>query len=195
MIELIREIIPSLQHRKLGGKTTVRVLLSEASIRPIGDPLYVIDGIMTKNTDYFLSMNPSDILTLKIVKDISKLRRFGAMGKNGMVLVQTKKLDLQKLKSGSTTLPVTGLSRPVNFKAQSHANDTNEGIRLPDFRSTVYWNPSVKTITAGKASFSFYTTDDTGPLIIKILGMTADGRPFNAFTKVQVNFNSGTSQK
>ena len=193
MIELIREIIPSLQHRKLGGKTTVRVLLSEASIRPIGDPLYVIDGIMTKNTDYFLSMNPSDILTLKIVKDISKLRRFGAMGKNGMVLVQTKKLDLQK--SGSTTLPVTGLSRPVNFKAQSHANDTNEGIRLPDFRSTVYWNPSVKTITAGKASFSFYTTDDTGPLIIKILGMTADGRPFNAFTKVQVNFSSGTSQK
>ena len=193
MIELIREIIPSLQHRKLGGKTTVRVLLSEASIRPIGDPLYVIDGIMTKNTDYFLSMNPSDILTLKIVKDISKLRRFGAMGKNGMVLIQTKKLDLQKLKSGSTTLPVTGLSRPVDFRPLDHSNDA--GNKLPDFRSTLYWAPTVKTAATGKANFSFYASDDTGPLVIKVLGMTADGRPFNASTRINVSFDSGQGRK
>ena len=193
MIELIREIIPSLQHRKLGGKTTVRVLLSEASIRPIGDPLYVIDGIMTKNTDYFLSMNPSDILTLKIVKDISKLRRFGAMGKNGMVLIQTKKLDLQKLKSGSTTLPVTGLSKPVDFRPLDHSNDA--GNKLPDFRSTLYWAPTVKTAATGKANFSFYASDDTGPLVIKVLGMTADGRPFNASTRINVSFDSGQGRK
>ncbi len=192
MVELIREIVPSLQHRKLGGKTTVRVLLSEASIRPTGDPLYVIDGIMTKNTEYFLSMSPSDILTLKIVKDISKLRRFGAMGKNGMVLVQTKKLDLQKLKSGSTTLAVTGLNRALDFKAQNQSKSTS---RLPDFRSTIYWAPSIRTALTGKANFSFYTSDESGPLVIKVVGITTDGRPFNAITKVKVDFKTRTDQK
>ncbi|MBY0435171.1 MAG: hypothetical protein K2U26_13770, partial [Cyclobacteriaceae bacterium] len=186
MIELIREVVPSLQHRRLGGKTTVRVLISEVSMPATGDPLYIIDGIMTKNTDFFLSLAPADILTIKIVKDVNKLRRFGAMGRNGMVLVQTKKLDLKKLRESSTTLPVYGLSKPVEFKAPDYS--TNSRTRVPDFRSTLFWSPMVKVDASGSVSFSFFSSDDAGPVVISVCGMTADGRPFNTSTTVNVNF-------
>lgn len=188
MEDVIREVIPSLQYRKIGGKPAIRVLLSEVNINPHqGDPLYIIDGIMTKNTDYFLKMKPQDIITVKIVKDVNKLSRFGALGKNGMVLIQTKKTD-EKLKEQSALLPVEGLSKPLHFTLPAHAQKENE--RIPDFRSTLYWNPQVKTNTEGKASLNFYLSDNTGTLLIKLEGMTAEGKPISKTSEIEVVFNS-----
>ena len=186
MEELIREVIPSLLHRKVSGKSIVRVMLSDASVITTGDPLYVIDGVMTKNTTYFLSLKPSEILSVKIVKDINKLQRFGAMGKNGIVLVQTKKPDSKKLTALSNIIMVEGLSKPLEFRSPDYSVKSN--TRIPDFRSTLYWNTSLKTDARGKVLFSFYASDDSGPLEIRIEGITPKGNPFSKESKVEVIF-------
>ena len=186
MEELIREVIPSLLHRKVGGKSMVRVLLSEASVIPTGDPLFIINGVMTKNTTYFLNLKPADVLTVKIIKDINKLLRFGAMGKNGIVLIQTKKSDIVNLTNLSNVLPVEGLSKSIEFRSPDHSLKSN--ARIPDFRSTLYWNPSLKTDATGKAVFNFYASDDSGPLVIKLQGVTSDGKPFSKESEVTVVF-------
>lgn len=188
MEDVIREVIPSLNYRKIGGKPAIRVLLSVPNINPHqSDPLYVIDGVMTKNTDYFLSLKPLDIVTVKIVKDVNKLSRFGTLGKNGMVLIQTKKTD-SKLKELSALLPVEGLSKPLHFSTTTHAQKGDE--RKPDFRSTLYWNPLVKTNSEGKAAVTFYLSDDTGTVRIKLEGMTANGQPFSKEAEIEVVFNA-----
>ncbi|MBS1542819.1 MAG: hypothetical protein JST14_04255, partial [Bacteroidetes bacterium] len=69
MEETIREIIPYLRHRKHKGVSVVRVVYSDHDNYTTGDPLYIIDGIITTRTDFFLSLKPSDILTIKIVTD------------------------------------------------------------------------------------------------------------------------------
>ena len=89
--------------------------------------------------------------------------------------------------------PAHGMGRLVDFKMIDHSS--RSGQRNPDFRSTLLWAPSVKTDASGRAGFSFYASDDTGTIAVKILGMTSDGRPFNATANLQVVFHPGSDQK
>lgn len=186
MVETIREIIPLLKHRIVKGRSIVRAYIDIDNYVPTGDPLYIIDGVMTRDTEFFLSLNPDDVLTIKVVSNHEKLRALGDLGKNGAVIVHTKKIDQVELRASSTTLPVNGLNRPISFQAVDHSSSS----RTPDFRSTIYWNPSITVPAEGGSSFTFYASDDTGPLYITVRGLTADGRWFNARTKCLVKFDS-----
>jgi hypothetical protein len=186
MEELIREVVPSLLHRKLKGKAIVRVVLPDGAI-PNEGPLFIIDGIMTKNTDYFLQLKPADVISVKVVRTISKLNRFGTMGRNGIVLVHTKGIDHKKLKSENTLISVKGLNKAIPFHVPSHSASTDQ--RVPDFRSTLYWNPSVITNARGEGVISFSASDDAGNFLIRVQGITSDGRPFSQLDSLQVVFN------
>jgi len=184
MAELIKEIIPALQHRKSNGKDIVLVSLFESmSELATGDPLYVIDGVATKNTEFFLSLKPADLLTVKIIFNPSKLLRFGLLGKNGIVMVQTKNGDVREPLDDPSKIMV-GLNKPVDFKKVDHSIAPN--LHKPDFRSTLYWNPMIKTDSNGKASVEFFCSDDIGPFQIRLDGFVNGGRPFSAAEPVEV---------
>jgi len=188
MEEMIREILPFVQHRKRGDKVTVRLILIEGTLNsiPLSEPLYIIDGVMSKNTDLFLSLKPSEILTVKVVRDKTKLSRLGAIGKNGVIFVQTKNAIGEKVMANGKLLTIEGLSKPVDFKLNDYAKNSNK--RIPDFRSTIYWNPLVKTESNGRARVSFYTSDDVGEMIIKFQGITNEGIPFSSEKTISVTF-------
>jgi hypothetical protein len=180
MIELLREVVPSIRYRKAGGRDIVRVSLPEAMI-VTADPVYIIDGIATKNTAFFLSLKPADVLTVKIVRDEKKLMRLGLMGKNGIVIVQTKNGDARESLNDHSKL-IEGLNKPVNFKAVSaRAEDRPK----PDFRSTVNWDPTVKTDENGKVTVAFFCSDDIGKLTIRVDGI-ARGQAFSAEQEIEV---------
>jgi hypothetical protein len=90
--ELIREIVPSMFIRKSGKRIIVRVSLLSPLIST-QDPVYIIDGIATKNSEFFLSLDPSEIVTIKLINDSKKLLPLGLLGKNGIVIVKTKSGD------------------------------------------------------------------------------------------------------
>jgi len=187
MAELVREVIPSLQHRKAGGKNVLYVNLPEALWEmKTGSPLYVIDGIATKNTDFFLSLKPSDLLTVKIVTNFQKLERFGLMGKNGIVMVQTKQGDVREPLDDPSKL-IQGINKPLNFRAPNHADA--QYLHRPDFRTTIHWSPAVKTDPNGKSIMEFFCSDDIGKLTIRIDGLTIDGKPFSAEQDIEVSLN------
>lgn len=185
MEELIREIVPSLQHRKMGGKATVRVVLSDGNV-PSHDPLFMIDGIMTKNTNYFLQLKTGDILTIKLVKDINRLSRLGSIGKNGIVLVHTKKGAHPELKKMNTQLSVKGLNKSIAFHESTNKERTQ--LRKPDFRSMLYWNPIIQTGASNPTKINFFASDDVGKFLIRIQGITEDGRPFEKTDSFSVDF-------
>ena len=56
---------------------------------------------------------------------------------------------------------------------------------LPDFRSTIYWNPSLHTDTSGNAVVEFYTSDLDGEFIISVQGM-APGKTGSASVRINV---------
>lgn len=86
----------------LQGKTAgVQIVSSsgapgaESSIRIRGyssnsssDPLYVVDGLRTKNIS---NIDPSDIESIEVLKDAASAAIYGASAGNGVVLVTTKR--------------------------------------------------------------------------------------------------------
>ena len=183
MEETIREIIPYLRHRKHKGISVVRVVYSDHDNYTTGDPLYIIDGIITTRTDFFLSLKPSDILTIKIVTDQIKLRRFGTMSANGVVLVHTKGIDLTPLKKTNSVVGVDGFSRAVEWRppVQKQAAD-----RTPDFRSMIFWRPSLK----GAVHIEFNVSDQLGPIRIRATGLGPDGQLYQATRGLEVKFRN-----
>ncbi|MFM9839359.1 MAG: hypothetical protein ACKVOQ_13910 [Cyclobacteriaceae bacterium] len=187
MEELVKEVIPSLFHRKTGKKSIVRVPLPEImSAAATGDPLYIIDGIATKNTAFFLSLKPIDLITVKIINNAKKLLPLGLIGKNGIVIVQTKKGDTREPIDSSRL--IDGLSRPINFKTNGYTDPKNTS--RPEFRSTIYWNPSIKTDSNGKATIEFFCSDDVGQLSIQISGIANGGKPFSVSKDIEVIIGS-----
>ena len=187
MEDLIREVIPSLQHRKTRNGATVRVVFSVPSIIPPDDPLYIIDGVMIKQTDFFLGLKPSEIAIVKVEKDVNKLTRLGAIGKSGIVFVQTKKQEIAaRARAMSTWVPVRGLQKPA---VAVSSGMPRVDFRTPDFRTTLYWNPSVQTDNRGNAQLMIPLGDDLGTMDIRIEGVTEDGRPFATQTSFEVAFS------
>lgn len=186
MADLIHEVISGLQHRVVGGTSIVRVVFirNTYTVIPKGDPLYIIDGVFTKNTEFFLGLNPEDILSVKIVNNEKKLQRFGGMGKFGVVFIQTKKSIAKKVIENSTVFTVSGLSPELEFKIPSYSSD---GLsRKPDLRSTIYWNPGYTTNSSGMADIKFNVSDDASPVAVEVMGLTSDGRPFSTRQTIDV---------
>jgi TonB-linked SusC/RagA family outer membrane protein len=52
------------------------------------DPLYVIDGVPTQN---ILSVNPTDVASMQVLKDAGAASIYGARAANGVIIITTKK--------------------------------------------------------------------------------------------------------
>ncbi len=71
-----------------GGEISVRIR-GGSSILAGNTPLYVIDGFPMESGD--LSMiNPSDIVSMEVLKDASATAIYGSQGANGVIMVTTK---------------------------------------------------------------------------------------------------------
>ena len=71
-----------------GSPSMVRI----RGINTVNDngPLYVIDGVSTRNQD-LSSLNPNDIESMQVLKDASSAAIYGAQAANGVILITTKK--------------------------------------------------------------------------------------------------------
>jgi TonB-linked SusC/RagA family outer membrane protein len=69
-----------------GSTFTVRVRGTN-SISSSSDPLYVVDGYAGAD----ITVNPSDIASIEVLKDASSTAIYGSRGANGVVMITTKK--------------------------------------------------------------------------------------------------------
>ena len=69
--------------------------------------------------------------------------------------------------------PVSSFVSPDYSSAEMKKN------RIPDFRNTLYWNPSVKQDDTGHARIEFWTSDFVSDYEINVQGITSEGNPFS----------------
>lgn len=82
------------------GKPGAGVAVSirgNTSITASNSPLYVIDGVVSRDASF---VNANDIETMTILKDASAAAIYGSSGANGVVLITTKKGSANKLQVG-----------------------------------------------------------------------------------------------
>ncbi len=187
--EIIREIIPSLSVKRNEDDLRLKMNLLISLDNPVASketPLLIIDGVMTKDVNFFLGMKPADVISIKLIRKMNKLLPWGLLGKDGVVFVTTKNPLVAK-EIVAYYPEVKGLTKALPFYTKNYSIPGNPLI--PDFRTTLYWNAELPIDETGKATFSFYTADSLGEFIIQLEGETVDGqsqfgtKPFSVLFK------------
>lgn len=188
MQELILEVIPSLMFRARQKDSLVEVTLMTNSVFVAqryadGNALYIIDGWMTTDTRYLMSLSPKDILAVKIINDIGKLDRLENLARNGVLFIQTSTPEKTRRDLQSKMHMIEGFS-PTLFYTE-HFPIQN---RVPDLRNLLFWNPQVSTDSMGVANFTFRTSDIPGTYWLRLMGTTATGQMISMERSFEVKF-------
>lgn len=92
-----------------GGSSTIRIRGTN-SLTATSQPIFVIDGVIIDsdgsdngNTNPLASINPSDIVSMDILKDASATAIYGSRASNGVIMITTK-----RGKSGEATITYDG---------------------------------------------------------------------------------------
>lgn len=132
-------------------------------------PLLVVDGFPIGEAGNLKQINPSDIVSIEVLKDASACAIYGSKGANGVLMVTTR-----RAKEGTTRINVkqqTTLSqfssklniwRNTVLMAQLNNEDRVNAGMMPLFTGTTFSNgvyyPSVEEIQSGE--WPFYTEWD-----------------------------------
>ena len=141
-------------------------------------PGLFIDGVAVKDPAVIAGLDP------EIVEKIDVIRERYFVGDYlfyGIVNIITKAGDFS-----NATLPDYAIRLsyrvidPVNsFISPDYSSTALKKSRIPDFRNTLYWNPSVKPDQDGKTRVEFWSSDNKADYLINIQGITQEGKIFS----------------
>ncbi|WP_299984253.1 hypothetical protein [uncultured Pontibacter sp.] len=189
--EAIREVSTNLRMRKKKGKQTVRLLyVAPGTKRMMKDePLYLLDGVILENMDEIMALDLNDIASIEIAWSEEKLYagNLGRLVDNGMFAIYTKSGEArERLKAKGLPVLYEQYNLPRNFVMPAAASNDAAQAQLPDFRQQLYWQPYLQVGADGNATFTFYTSDETGVFEIRVQGQTAEGKPVSGSTSIEV---------
>ena len=95
-----------------------------------GDPLYVVDGIVSDNIQF---INPQDIERIDILKDASSTAIYGSRGSNGVIIVTTKQAAEVKAKK-----PVISYDGYYGVRTPARLPDFMNGDEWWEYRENAY---------------------------------------------------------
>jgi hypothetical protein len=185
MQEVFFELIVgvSLKNKKTGYEITI----SDPENTKVYEkpPALFVDGVKVKDASVIGGLDPEIVEKIDVIRE----RYFvGDYFFYGIVNVITKAGDFSNV-----TLPDYAIRLsykvidPVNsFISPDYSSTAMKKNRIPDFRNTLYWNPSVKPNQDGKARVEFWSSDNKTDYMINIQGVTEDGRLFSFQKNIKV---------
>jgi Large extracellular alpha-helical protein len=138
-------------------------------------PVMMVNGVIFKDPGVIGNMDPA------LVEKIDAIRELYVVGDYefpGIVNIITRSTDYKNM-----TMPVNAVRIPyavvqpvASFIAPDYSAETLKNSRIPDFRNTLYWNPSIKPGKDGKYMVEFWSSDFASDYEVKIEGVTGDGK-------------------
>lgn len=148
------------------------------SVNSSTSPLYLFDGVnITEET--LRTISPSSISHVDVLKG-ADAAIYGAQGANGVVAIFTKSgmglKDTGPKDMGILSHNHPGYSAVREFFTPDYSEPSDKHAK-PDFRTTLYWNPSILVEGQNPSIMEFYTSDQNGNFDIVVQGITVDGTP------------------
>ncbi|OFY39845.1 MAG: hypothetical protein A2X18_02450 [Bacteroidetes bacterium GWF2_40_14] len=141
-----------------------------------GSPLLYVDGLQWTSTALLDQYG----WTVMDVENVAFLR--GTSGSmfntiNGVILLTSRKNSPIQKSAATNTAKVMplGYQKRVEFYAPKYETPAEKNSTFKDNRSTLYWNPCVRTDENGCATLTFYTGDRAPKLNISAEGVTCSG--------------------
>ena len=148
------------------------------------EPMVFLDGVQaalggggmgsSPVLNYLDMLNPDDISFIEVLTG-PEGSVYGVRGGNGVVLVNSKKMNDDPKSNGPNSFLVRGYHTPPAFMMPDYGNSKMKAAKFNDIRSTLYWNPSGLTDENGRIDITFFTSDITTNYKVIISGITAHG--------------------
>lgn len=109
-----------------------------------GTPLIVIDGVPNPNADFW-EISPDDIEKISVLKGATASALYGAIGRNGALLISTKRGKNQlTIEVNSSTQFQTGFLRVPRIQTTYGTGDQGEYVYVDGFEYSGYvWGPKL----------------------------------------------------
>lgn len=171
MEEVMREYVPGVMVRKHKDGFHFIVLdnVKHGVFRQT--PLVLLDGVPLFDEDEIMNFDPLKVKKLEVMTSRYFL---GAVEAGGIVSYTTYRGDLGgfQLNPKCVVLNYDALQLQQEFYSPQYEITSS---RLPDFRSLLYWNPSVRVGSNGKETINFFTSDLGGKYQVIVQGVSASG--------------------
>lgn len=153
-----------------------------------GQPLFVIDDmVIQEGFDWQNDIDFRNVEKVEVIKG-ANAAIFGMSGGNGAIVIYYKKGAAPASKQvafNQKLLNPLGYQLPAEFYAPKYETAARRNSNRPDLRTTLYWNPVIRTDEKGNASFDFYTSDGSGTTYsVVIEGVTDEGRIIRSVEKI-----------
>lgn len=185
MEEIIIEFIPSLRFRRYNDRRFLSVLLNETETFSSGSTLVLLDGIPILDHELIFKYNPLLLQKIDVYKDKFV---FGNKHFDGLVFFTTYKHDYPGLVTDESTylFDYEGTQVHRYFYAPSYSATSATESKMPDFRHTLLWMPSVEVVERTGLSIPFSTSDLTGEFQVTVEGLTKDGKAIRGVSTFEV---------
>ena len=169
--ECIVEFITGVTIDKERGRTIIKILQESNTAYSLFPVLVLVDGVAFYDHSEVLGYNARN------VHYIHQYRGCYTLGGNvygGILSVVTHRGTMSDIRIDEN-MQMLSYEFPQNrpaFEVPNYDNQVNKESRRPDFRHTMYWEPSV----TGKTGTEFYTSDLEGIYVATLQGVDADGK-------------------
>lgn len=139
-----------------------------------GNSLVLLNGVPLPDPDKIFLYDPLKVKKIDVIRNRYVL---GPSSFNGITAFYTydNSFAAFELEPGLVAVDYNGLQLEREFYSPDYGTKEMVEKRIPDFRNTLYWDPSIHTGANGKAGIQFYSSDVPGKYTIVLQGMSDKG--------------------
>jgi hypothetical protein len=124
------------------------------------------------------NINPNDVYSIEVLRGASYAAILGSEFPGGALAITTQNggnyLTGSSSSSGVITYPFKGFYKARTFYSPKYTA-ANVNTNIPDYRTTIFWEPNIVTSATGEASFSYFNADTRGIYRVTIEGIDTNG--------------------
>jgi hypothetical protein len=138
-------------------------------------PMLLIDGVVVKDASLIANLDPELIERIETVRDkylVGDYLIYGLVN----VITRLGNFSCISLPDYAVRLQWSVADQVYSFASPEYTSSDKKNNHVPDFRSTLYWNPSLRPGKDGKYLVEFWSSDFASDYIIEIEGISTDGK-------------------
>ncbi len=152
-----------------------------------GSPIILLDNFPV-DVQFLTTLQATEVSFIDVLKgvDASQYANSG----NGVIAVYSKTGNIRRTrnivrKPGIIDFAAQGFYTAREFYAPDHINGFEEQARA-DLRTTLHWEPKIRTTTNSGQDITFFSSDSKGDYLIEVEGISESGMPLHAISTFSV---------
>lgn len=173
--EVVKELLPEVAVYRKNKDIGLKVISKNPFELFENQAIVLVDGVPVHDVEALLKVPSKEFEYIDIIDAKYYYKDFIF---EGIVNFVTNKGNGSVIEPGNSVFRqiFDGAQDKSGFFMPDYSSDSLKTSTVPDFRNTIFWDPSVKTGSKGRTQVQFYTSDEGGTYTIVIGGITADGK-------------------